>query len=176
MPVKQSDLNKGLTRPLFEFASFDFIRMLKMYIWEQDNPEVTNRNPIEWMMPNDLATWPLLLSWEDDASDTRNFYVVSPRGQGCFCPMTHSRSHVPPFQQLFQRVLSSLSLFILLYFVCVLSNCSRCSKEKINNQPINNETDQLSGSQLTSSNGNFLSSFGPLAMLVAVLLTWKSYD
>ena len=81
--------------------------------------------------------------------------------------MTHSRSHVPPFQQLFQRVLSSLSLFILLYFVCVLSNCSRCSKEKINNQPINNETDQLSGSQLTSSNGNFLSSFGPLAMLVA---------
>ena len=67
-------------------------------------------------------------------------------------------------------------LFILLYFVCVLSNCSRCSKEKINNQPINNETDQLSGSQLTSINGNFLSSFGPLAMLVAVLLTWKSYD
>ena len=142
----------------------------------------TESRPIEirsrWMlMPNDLATWrPGLCSWEDDASDTRNFYVVSPRGQGCFCPMTHSRSHVPPFQQLFQRVLSSLSLFILLYFVCVLSNCSRCSKEKINNQPINNETDQLSGSQLTSSNGNFLSSFGPLAMLVAVLLTWKSYD
>ena len=127
----------------------------------RDPPTTKSKNPeIRWMlMPNDLTTWPLLLGRRCER------YQEFLRSKSARAKMRLFDD--PFFQQLFQRVLSSLSLSLRpLYFVCVLSNCSRCSKEKINNQPLNNETDQLSGSQLTSSNSNFLSSFGPLAMLL----------
>jgi len=151
---KQSDLNLGLIL--------------------STSCKAGNRNPIEMdvaLMPNDLALamldglWPLLLGRRCE----RYQEFLRCKSASASVRRSNPRSHVPPFQRLFQRVLSLSSSYhgTVLYFVCVLSNCSRCSKEKINNQAINNETDQLSGSQLTSSNGNFLSSFGPLAMLVA---------
>ena len=125
-------------------------------------------------MPNDDDLASAL--WEDDASVTRNSYVVSPRGQGFFySTIIQFSKHVPPFQQLFQRgslSLSSSNSTLSVFFRIVLV----AQKKKINNQQ---STMRRINSLVAHNSPLATATFSSVVWSVGDVggvLTWKSYD
>ena len=116
------------------------------------DPIEIRSNEARWMlMPNERET----CEFGDDASDTKNSYAVSPRGQGFFCStiqFSKPRSASHAFR--------CIPLYFTLFFRIVLV------AQKKSHQPIKstNGTDQLSGSQTHLLNP-FSSSFGPLTIV-----------